>query len=935
MGTIKIASQEKPPVSPGKMNGVTANGDAKPNGLATWNPDATPTKTSLSAKNTPDATPGGSLRGGGAYKAKGGLQFNEMATALDKLKVSYNGTLENGTKLPKDHLATEVDDRDKNTPDKWVPRHPDLVRLTGKHPFNCEPPLSDLVDNGFITPVSLHYVRNHGKAASDMKWETHRVVVKGLVEKEFSFSMDEIVKMPSVSLPVTLVCAGNRRKEENMTKQTIGFSWGAAAVSTNIWKGVRLSWLLDHCGMDRTKARHVCFVGSKNEDLPNGRYGTSVDIATAMDPYGEVMLAYEANGMKLAPDHGYPIRMIIPGWIGGRMVKWLDEIVVSEKPSENHYHFYDNRIMPPHVDAELAKSEGWWFKPEYLFNELNINSAIAYPANGELLPLTTGGGSYTIKGYAYSGGGRKITRVELTFDGGKTWKLCNVRFPEEEQSHSPKFGKYYCWMFWEYTIDKFEFLACATSAGEFACRAWDEGNNTQPANLTWNLMGMGNNCHFRVKVFPRQSAGSFVLEFQHPTIPGPASGGWMPPPVKAADVDTKPMKRAPSAPALKAMEKKYTMEEIAKHNSDKSAWIVVDNNVYDATPFLKDHPGGGASIVMNSGADATEEFHAIHSDNATSMLEDYLIGSLDMETVAETPPASNALHYSKSSAALMKTDLTHQSMEAVKVSENIADEVALNPKKWLNFKLIEKVELSHDTRRFRFGLDSPKQRLGLPVGYHFFISAIINGSLVMRQYTPTSSDDDLGYFDLVIKVYFPNVHPKFPEGGKMSQHFESLSIEDEIKVKGPLGHFEYKGYGKIIVEGKHRTIKKLGLICGGTGITPAYQVMKAVAKNSDDNTEVHLVYANRSEKDILLREELEEMCELKYNIKIWYTIDIVEEEDWEYDTGFINENMLRKHIPAADSDSLVAMCGPKPMIDFACMPNLQKIGFSEDQLMCF
>eukprot|EP01052_Picozoa_sp_SAG31_P019554 SAG31_NODE_1430_length_8385_cov_3.096186_8_plen_100_part_00 len=99
-----------------------------------------------------------------------------------------------------------------------------------------------------------------------------------------------------------------------------------------------------------------------------------------MDPAGDVIIAYKYNGEKLHPDHGFPVRVIIPGWIGGRMVKWLKEINVLPEPSTSHYHFFDNRIMPPHVTQEIAKNEGWWFKPEYLFNQLNINSAIACPA---------------------------------------------------------------------------------------------------------------------------------------------------------------------------------------------------------------------------------------------------------------------------------------------------------------------------------------------------------------------------------------------------------------------------------------------------------------------------------------------------------------------------------------------------------------------------
>lgn len=900
-----------------------------------WDPSKQPGHSSL--KNTPDATPDSSLRGGRAYvsgtkpstqilQPGKGVAWTEFSAALGNVAAARHEL------LPKTHLASEIDDRDKGSPDDWIPRHPDLVRLTGKHPFNCEPPIGQMLDQGFITPVSLHYVRNHGKCPRT-DWDSHRLTVKGLVEKEITFTMDQLLELPSVTMPITLVCAGNRRKEENMIKQTIGFSWGCAAHACNMWKGVRLTHLLELCGLDRERARHVCFVGPEKEGLPNGTYGTSIDIATAMDPYGEVLIAYEQNGMRLAPDHGYPVRVVIPGWIGGRMVKWLETIEVTDKPSENYYHFFDNRILPPHVDAELAKEEGWWYKPEYLFNQLNINSAIVYPANGETLTLT-GAGVYTIKGYAYSGGGRKITRVEISIDGGLTWMLCKLDYPEERFSHSPKFGKYYCWMFWEYTIDKFMFLNCATGSGELRCRAWDEASNSQPRDITWNLMGMGNNCHFTVKVQPRQSSGAFVLEFLHPTVPGPAAGGWMPPPkpVVTASSSRLPPGKSGSAPALSSMVKTYTMEEVQKHNSEDSAWIVVDGRVYDATPYLEDHPGGAASIVMNAGDDATEEFMAIHSDKAKKMLEDYYIGELQDANAAEDPKPN--MHLSKSSVQLMKDDLPNQDVKSVNKAAHNDDLVALNPKKWTGFELIEKTEVSHDTRLFKFKLQSPEHRLGLPVGYHMFIQAVIDGKLVMRAYTPVSSDDDLGHFTLCIKVYFANVHPKFPDGGKMSQYMESMQIGDMLKVKGPLGHFEYTGKGTFKVKGVEKTARKLGFICGGTGLTPAYQVIQAVYKDQDDDTEVYLLYANQTDGDILMREELEKMAAERDNIHVWYTLDRPP-ENWKYSSGFVSEDMVKEHIPEAGESSFVGMCGPPPMIKYACIPNLTAVGYTEDRYVQF
>ena len=144
--------------------------------------------------------------------------------------------------------ATSIDSKDKDTPDAWVPRDPRILRLTGRHPLNCEPPMHTLMEYGFITPPSVHYVRSHG-AVPKIKWVDHRIVINGLVSKAVEISMDELLEMPSVTLPATLVCAGNRRKEENMLKKSIGFNWGACAVSTSYWTGVRLRDLLLKAGI--------------------------------------------------------------------------------------------------------------------------------------------------------------------------------------------------------------------------------------------------------------------------------------------------------------------------------------------------------------------------------------------------------------------------------------------------------------------------------------------------------------------------------------------------------------------------------------------------------------------------------------------------------------------------------------------------------------
>ncbi|XP_056132535.1 NADH-cytochrome b5 reductase 3 [Lampris incognitus] len=256
-------------------------------------------------------------------------------------------------------------------------------------------------------------------------------------------------------------------------------------------------------------------------------------------------------------------------------------------------------------------------------------------------------------------------------------------------------------------------------------------------------------------------------------------------------------------------------------------------------------------------------------------------------------------------------------------------------------RLIDKQIVSHDTRKFRFALPSPEHILGLPIGQHIYLSAKVDGKLVVRPYTPVSSDDDKGYVDLVVKIYFKNVHPKFPEGGKMSQYLESLKLNDTIDFRGPSGLLVYKGKGAFAIQSDKkappeiRKVKDVGMIAGGTGITPMLQVITAMMKDPQDPTVCHLLFANQTEKDILLRPELEEiMVNHPDRFKLWFTLDKAP-EDWDYSQGFISDDMIRDHLPPPDGDTLILMCGPPPMIQYACNPNLDKVGHSESQRFSF
>lgn len=837
--------------------------------------------------------------------------------------------------FPKDDEAGHTDPRDIGTADEWIKRNPQLVRLTGKHPLNCEPSLCSLMKSGFITPVSLHYVRNHGYVPHGVL-DDWTVEVSGFVKKPLKFTMRQLLEeFKPRELPVTLVCAGNRRKEQNMVKKTIGFNWGAAGVSTSVWRGARLYDVLRRCGIMSKKkgARYVCFEGA--EDLPGGggcKYATSVSVDIAMDESRDLILAYLQNGEYLQPDHGFPVRMIVPGFIGGRMVKWLKRIVVTSGESDNYYHYNDNRVLPSHVDADKANSEGWWQKPEYIINDLNINSVITTPSHEEILPINsaTTQRPYTLRGYAYSGGGRKVTRVEITFDGGETWNLCTVNWPEKPT----KYNRHWCWCFWELDVEVMELLG----AKEIAVRAWDEAMNTQPKDLTWNVMGMMNNCWFRVKLnVCKPHQGEIGLKFEHPTRPGNQSGGWMARERQKENTEQQiTLKKSTSTPVMNTVSREFTLSEVQKHNTADSCWIIVHHHVYDCTRFLKDHPGGIDSILINAGSDCTEEFDAIHSTKGKSMLEDYRIGQLvttanGYSSSSDTSP-DNSLHGgTKAMTALLQQNLLPPINEV-----SISKPVALNPKQKISCRLISKNSVSHDVRLFRFSLPSTDQIMGLPIGKHILLSANINGKLCIRAYTPVSTDDEVGFFDLLIKIYFKNVHPKFLQGGLMSQYLEGLHLGDSIDVKGPLGDIQYHGRGNFTINGKNKSAKKIAMLAGGTGITPLYQIIKAILKDPEDKTEMYLVYANRSEDDILLREELDKWANNHSNFNVWYVISSSSvRENWKYSLGYITEEILKEHIPDGSSQGSIAlMCGPSPMIQYACKPNLAKINY-DIQNSCF
>jgi nitrate reductase (NAD(P)H) len=260
-------------------------------------------------------------------------------------------------------------------------------------------------------------------------WETHQLEVEG---GKLVLSMDDLLhNYESINIAVALACDGNRRKELNMIRRSKGFNWGAGGISCAFWKGPLLRDILLDAGIQVPDPHHgkpprwVHFEGA--DELSEGKYATSIPLAYVMDYENDVILAYEMNNARLPPDHGYPVRLIVPGYVGGRCVKWLHKVWVSDKENDSHYHIWDNRVLPSFIlDKDSEFSHIMFRHPSTACNEQNLNSIIAKPGHGEAIPLSdvNKDRTYRIAGFAYDGGGHEVERVEVSLDGGQTWLYC-------------------------------------------------------------------------------------------------------------------------------------------------------------------------------------------------------------------------------------------------------------------------------------------------------------------------------------------------------------------------------------------------------------------------------------------------------------------------------------------------------------------------------
>ncbi|XP_058678067.1 sulfite oxidase, mitochondrial [Ammospiza caudacuta] len=361
------------------------------------------------------------------------------------------------------------------------PRHPAL-RVNSSKPFNAEPP-PELLTQSFLTPNELFFTRNHLPVPA-VEPASYRLRVEGPGGRALSLSLSELRRrFPKHEVTATLQCAGNRRSEMSRVRPVKGLAWDIGAISTARWGGARLRDVLLAAGV-RDGAEngewHVCFEGL-DADASGTPYGASIPLKRALSADAEVLLAYEMNGRELPRDHGFPVRVVVPGVVGARSVKWLRSVAVSPEESPSHWQQNDYKGFCPSVDWDSVD-----FGAAPAIQELPVQSAITEPRPGAAVPA----GELTVKGYAWSGGGREVVRVDVSLDGGRTWR-------EAELGPRPERGRGWAWALWE--------LRAPVPAGarlEIVCKAVDRSYNVQPDTVgpIWNLRGVLSNAWHRVPI---------------------------------------------------------------------------------------------------------------------------------------------------------------------------------------------------------------------------------------------------------------------------------------------------------------------------------------------------------------------------------------------------------------------------------------------------
>jgi sulfite oxidase len=342
-------------------------------------------------------------------------------------------------------------------------------------PYNAEPPPAVLAGSD-ITPIDVFYARNHGRFpdTAPQRWQ---LAVNGRVERPLTLTYEQLTtEFDQHDVVATLACAGNRRAEMLRVRSIPGKEpWAHGAISTAEWRGVRLADVLAAAGADHDDGLHVAFQASDiaQEARPVQPYGSSIPLSKAMSE--EVLLAWQMNSEPLPRAHGGPVRVVVPGYIGARSVKWVTVITVQPGPSENYFQSRDYRILPPEADVDtVGAGEG------ISLSSLALNCDILDPTDDDRVPR----GQLTIRGYGIAGDGRSVERVDVSLDDGLTWRQAGLHRAPSKWSWRP----------WSLTAE------VVPGPLRITARAWDDTGATQPESAAslWNPRGYGNNAWARI-----------------------------------------------------------------------------------------------------------------------------------------------------------------------------------------------------------------------------------------------------------------------------------------------------------------------------------------------------------------------------------------------------------------------------------------------------
>jgi sulfite oxidase len=334
-----------------------------------------------------------------------------------------------------------------------------------------------VLDQHLVTPIDGFFTRSHAPIPQ-IDPGSWRLDVGGLVERAASFSLEDLRRaFPQTQVTATLVCAGLRRNEFLALGPLPGeLPWGPEPASTGHWTGVSLHDLLHAVGVVK-ETRHVEFLGVDQVERHGHRFGFGGSIELSKALADEVILASELNGRPLPAVHGFPLRVVVPGWIGARSVKWLGRITLLAEPSPNYFQSKAYRL-----EREINPQDPRDVSGGVALSEVPLNSVILHPTPSAVVPA----GRVRVHGWAMGSGGRALTAVEVSSNGGHDWTEAAIVAE----------GAGWTWSLWEAT------LQLPRGRHTLVVRATDSAGVCQPPNVngTWNVKGYNNNAWHRTTI---------------------------------------------------------------------------------------------------------------------------------------------------------------------------------------------------------------------------------------------------------------------------------------------------------------------------------------------------------------------------------------------------------------------------------------------------